>query len=161
MNLIKTINGDLLEATDTIICHQINCRSRGTAGIAAKIFKKFPWANNYDSPRTPGFFYLRGNGKDQRFVIGIAGQIMPGLPSKDIKSLDSKWNREDYFIQALSYMKEMIYNWKDNPEFPPLESIAFPYKIGCGLGGGDWSVYSTLLQRFAHDISIPVNIYKL
>ena len=30
-----------------------------------------------------------------------------------------------------------------------LRTIAFPYKIACGLGGGKWRVYFELIERFA------------
>jgi hypothetical protein len=29
------------------------------------------------------------------------------------------------------------------------KSLAFPYGIGCGLAGGDWKVYETMLRDWA------------
>ena len=31
-------------------------------------------------------------------------------------------------------------------------TIAFPYKIGCGIGGGDWDIYKRLIEGFARDV---------
>ena len=33
---------------------------------------------------------------------------------------------------------------------PELESVAFPYGIGCGLAGGNWEEYQAMLEEFAN-----------
>ena len=39
-------------------------------------------------------------------------------------------------------------------------SVAIPYKIGCGLGGGDWNtVYDIITEIFFDDV--PYEIYRL
>ena len=42
-----------------------------------------------------------------------------------------------------------------------LESIGFPYKIGCGAAGGNWNIYFNLLKMFANKVDAKVKIYKL
>ena len=45
---------------------------------------------------------------------------------------------------------------------PGLSSIAFPYRIGCGLAGGEWTAYASLLQAFARDApSVRVVLCRL
>jgi hypothetical protein len=34
-------------------------------------------------------------------------------------------------------------------KLPDLESIAFPWRIGCNLGGGDWAAYLGTITNFA------------
>ena len=39
-------------------------------------------------------------------------------------------------------------------------TIGFPYKIGCGLAGGDWSIVEKILEEEFKDV-YNINIYKL
>ena len=41
---------------------------------------------------------------------------------------------------------------KEIAELPELESVAFPYQIGCGLAGGDWKQYRAALEDFAERV---------
>jgi hypothetical protein len=41
------------------------------------------------------------------------------------------------------------------------ESVGFPYKIGCGLAGGDWKLYESEIKRWSIENSIHVKVYKL
>jgi len=43
----------------------------------------------------------------------------------------------------------------------PLTTVRIPYKIGCGLGGGDWSIVSRIIQEELVDKGIPVEIWRL
>ena len=76
--MIKTIVGDLLEAKEKYIVHQTNCTStRGAAGLAYYIYKKFPYSNIYqerDNPYNPGSIIISGDGKDQRYIVNLMGQ---------------------------------------------------------------------------------------
>lgn len=65
---------------------------------------------------------------------------------------------------------QMVYsNWtpRSNRYFPEATegSVVFgiPYKLGCGLAGGDWDgvVYPMLQELFANDSTITLYIYKL
>ena len=42
------------------------------------------------------------------------------------------------------------------PDYVP---IAFPYKIGCGLGGGDWDIIQLMGRK--HPVEIEVCICQL
>ena len=47
-------------------------------------------------------------------------------------------------------------------KLPGVRSVAFPYKIGCGLGGGNWVEYRAALEEFARSSGAPrVRVYKL
>jgi O-acetyl-ADP-ribose deacetylase (regulator of RNase III) len=154
--MIEIVTGSLLDATEKYICHQTNCLSRGPAGgIAAAIFAKYPYADTYVT-RTkddePGTIDIRGGGQD-RLVINMNAQIWPGGPRFAESTKDGTKARQKYFYQCLLAIAR-----KSN-----LESIAFPYKIGCGLGGGDWTHYLGTLNNFAEHvgkIGVRVTIYQ-
>jgi len=152
---LKIIHGNLLTAKEQFICHQCNCISASVSGLARSIINAFPYANIYSDRDTfnrtePGTISISGNGKDQRYIINMFAQYYPG------KYNDDYWN--DSSMQRLSYFKscldriEKIYD---------LESIAFPYCIGCGIGGGDWVDYEAMLLEFSIDIGKEITIYKI
>ena len=137
--MIKVVRGDLLESEAKYITHQTNCISTGrAAGLARHLFDKFPHADTYanrEEMDKPGTIVVRGNGEDQRYVINLMGQRLPGGPGK----YDSPQDRKSYFFKGLLEIAKI----------EDLESVAFPTFIGCGIGGGDWRVYLDLLLKFS------------
>lgn len=155
MNL-KIIRGNLLEAKESHIAHQCNCVTRHSAGTARSIFDKFPYANTYSSRknielRLAGTISVHGNGEDQRFVINMYAQVYPGRPKFPNSSKDGTQARIKMFQECL----QKIVNIKN------LKSLAFPYKIGCNLAGGDWTTYLEMIRRMDGVLEIPIRIYRL
>lgn len=157
--MFKIIDGNLLDATEQFVAHQCNCLSRGqAAGIAKHIFSKWPWADVYIQRNgwvdreisKPGTVQICGNGKDQRYVVALYSQIYPGqaYPPKD-----SAENRQKLFRESLDCFKKF-------PEVKGSYSIAFPWKVGCGIAGGDWTIYQAMLEEFSKDVDGDVVIYK-
>lgn len=75
---------------------------------------------------------------------------------------DSKEKRKDYFKSALDQLADLL--MMDPPGIGRDEiynEIAFPYKIGCGLAGGNWEEYYDMLTVFSNKIDMPVKIYKI
>jgi len=143
VDMIEIITGDLLDATEKYIAHQTNCVSIGGAsGIARAIFDKYPHADCYMSHTKtdiPGTIEVRGNGVDKRFVINMFAQFYPGGLRYPDSDLDGIKAREKYFHQCLLRVAKIT----------DLESIAFPYKVGCGIAGGNWEHFLGTLTNFA------------
>jgi O-acetyl-ADP-ribose deacetylase (regulator of RNase III) len=171
---IEIVKGDLLECSAEVICHQCNCVSRHAAGLAKDLFEKYPWADCYKNRGTASengnykagsIFMIRDLVQILRpkkhvplTVINIFGQVYPGKPRW---GTDSKEKRKEYFGQALETLSELL--MIDPPGIGRDEiynQIAFPYKIGCGLAGGNWDDYYAMLEKFASKIDMPVVIYK-
>jgi O-acetyl-ADP-ribose deacetylase (regulator of RNase III) len=139
--MFKIITGNLLQSTEKYIVHQTNCVTTGqAAGIAKAIFDKYPYSNCYYDrikPSKPGTIDIRGDGANQRFVINLHGQIFPGCGLNS--NLDNLKARQKYFYHCLLRIAKIS----------NLESIAFNYKIGCGMAGGNWDYYSKVLENFS------------
>jgi len=156
----KVIAGDIREADEKYICHQCNSVTATAAHLAKTIFVKFPYANIYkeragisDLPKKteqPGMIVVRGNGVDERFVIGMIGQYYPGKPKYPNSTRDGYRVRKEYFKKCLGEIAKIN----------GLESVAFPYGIGCGAAGGDWGSYLVMIQEFAKTSGVKVRIYK-
>lgn len=150
-NEIKIIKGDLLTTGAQFIVHQTNCTSSQAAGLAKDIFNQFPYSDCYKNrlkASSPGTIEVCGDGLEKRFIINLFGQYFPGPPAES--GMDSASDRKKYFHNGLLEISKI----------PNLKSIAFPYKIACGLGGGDWNWYFNHLQKFANSLpNIDVLIY--
>jgi len=163
--MIEIITGSLLDSTDTYICHQTNCVSTGSAaGIARVIFDKFPYADCYRDRLVadePGTFELRGDGNINRFVINLHGQYKPGGPNypgtKDLKYNDTSEDREHYFALCLAGLMSTE-NIKRG------QTLAFNWRIGCGIAGGNWERYTDMLNAASTLLvakGVKVRVYKL
>lgn len=60
-------------------------------------------------------------------------------------------------------LKKALLNLKAFCEDEEVTEVGIPYKLGCGLAGGDWDgvVYPMLQELFANDSTITLYIYKL
>jgi len=151
---MKITIDNLFEASEKYICHQCNCITNRAAHLAADMFQRFPHANIYaerTKPDNPGTIIIRGNGKDQRFVIALLAQYYPGRPKYPDGDRDGYLARRLYFRSCLNEILKI----------PNLESIAFPEKIGCSAAGGDWGQYQNMIEEFAKATDATVNAYRL
>lgn len=139
---LTLITANLLDIDAQYIVHQTNCQSSTAQGLAAKIFLKYPYSNVYHPSfqRKPGEIMIMGNGLNQRYVINLFGQYYPGKPGGN--GNDTAKARETFFQQGLDKIAQL----------PNLRSIAFPHYIGCGLAGGDWKKYFSMLEQFASKV---------
>ena len=157
------IEGDLLDSDAKYIAHQCNCITHLASNLAHAVFERFPYANiyakreGYDIKQLPlpgeesGNIVICGDGKEERYVINMLAQLYPGSPKYPDSVKDGFLARQRYFKDCLI----KIIKIKD------LESIAFPFRIGCGLAGGSWNIYEKLIDIFAKKAKADVFVYRL
>ena len=153
-NIKFIFSSDLLESVAQIIAQQCNCTSKKSKGLATIIAKKFPYADFYStrsSPSIPGTIKLAGNKKKGgRFVIAMFAQYDPGKSKSS--GQDTIKQREAWFQKCLEKISKI----------KGLKSIAFPYGIGCGLAGGEWKRYKSMLLEWGETIPhIQIQIVSL
>jgi len=155
--MIKIIKGNLLDASEKYLAHQVNAVSNQAGGLAYYVFKKFPHADIYKArphpframgPNFPGHIVLKGDGDKNRFVINMIAQYYPGDPISKHSLLDGFSKRESYFQSCLLKMALI----------PNIESIAFNYGIGCGLAGGNWEKYLEMLEVFNLGVNLKQSV---
>ena len=133
MLTIKT--GDLLKAQEKVIAHQVNCF--GVAGgLAGVVFRKYRIAGNdymqligrVQPKALLGMAQFTGQQKDGHIICNLFGQYDPGADY-----------RPDRLEQALEQLANTarIMGW----------SVALPYKISCGICGGDWNEVLQIIER--------------
>jgi hypothetical protein len=154
---MKFIDGDLLDLPQAdLIAQQCNCLTVKSQGLAASLAAKFPIANCYAKRRPVGKRNLAiaedrdkpGTALITGKVINLFGQWRPGkinascfdsypeCPSR-AESVDA---RADWFKLALADMLRQLTK--------PKTVIGIPFRIGCGLAGGDWRRYLMMLREF-------------
>lgn len=148
--MIQIIHGNLLDSDADIICHQVNCAGAMGSGVAKQI--KLRWPCVYEQyvklcdAMQPGAllgFAQSVKTEDGRCVCNLFGQLNYGRDGKRYTS-----------ISALSKSCRLIAK-----QARPGATIAMPYRIGCGLGGGDWGEVLDMLTEVFKDRHLT--LYKL
>lgn len=59
---------------------------------------------------------------------------------------DTSTNRRKWFAQGMISLAEAL-----RASGKSYQVVAFPFKIGCGLAGGNWYEYKNMIEEFAND----------
>lgn len=143
---MKIVYGDITKVPRDIIIHQCNCVTTIGKGLSHTLFTAFPYSDIYSKrvkPDKPGEIIVRHSEDHRPDIIAFLAQYYPG---KAKNSFDTAKKREEWFRECLDKMYELLSS-KENVN--KKLTIAFPYGIGCGLGGGNWSTYEKMLDDFA------------
>jgi|TARA_R110002167_G_scaffold110726_5_gene281744 O-acetyl-ADP-ribose deacetylase (regulator of RNase III) len=144
---MRHIKGDLLKrpAGTNIIIHQANINGCMGSGIAAQIAKQIPEAAAVDT-RT----YNRLGVKLGSFsFVHLDDYTVVNLYGQSIKELSSAGIPTDYNAVVKSFQE--IAQWLLDGEKALIAMglapvIGVPKFMGCGLGGGDWDIYSAIIE---------------
>lgn len=155
--------GDLLKDSSAMfLLHQVNCLGIMGHGIAAQIKKQNPQVNK-------DYIYLC-NG--QSYLGELLGNIQilkrdnfnPLCPQYIVncfgqKNISSKTKMTSY--DALNECFRAVRVYCEN-HYPEGCTIGLPYKIGCGLGGGDWEIVKAIIfKNFIKSKIVDVEIWVL
>ena len=174
---MRYIIGDLLEADTEYIVQQNCCTALRAHGLSETIAKKWPYVNPYKDRRKykgnwavledrpqPGSIMIYEFDPQQdsglKGVICAFAQVSHSQPRryKDPLEMDEKLG--DDFIDRIRYFSECLEAISTIEPKP--KSVGFPYKIGCGLAGGNWTKYEYLIKKWSEKNSdIDVCIYRL
>lgn len=145
--MIKIINKNILDCTENIIVHQVNCQGIMGAGLARQLadkykgleenYRLFCESNNYD------YALLRG----RVLTVNVDNKIICNMFSQ---TLD--------FKTAYISMKTALTTIKNMAKDLNL-SIAMPYNIGCGIADGEWEIVEQIIADVFDDYE--VTIYRL
>ena len=137
---MRYIIGDILDQKG-IICHQVNCKKVAGAGLAKQIRERYQnWYEEFRKaqPRI---------GTVSDFFAG--DQIIFNLYAQDGFGRDKRYT--DY--EALRKCFSWVTRYNEYQKLP----IHVPYKIGCGLAGGDWNVVLKIIEEELPDAIIVVH----
>ena len=149
--MIKVKTGDILQAEETIIAHQVNCFGQA-GGLAYHIFNKWPDAGSdyrqlVDRMRSIGMqiellgiAQLTGHQPDGKIIANLYGQYSPGQ--------DFRPRMLEVALQNLTYAAKDLG-----------ASVALPYGISCGICGGEWKSVRRIIEHTMD--GVDVTLYRL
>ena len=150
--MYKVIEGSNLLEAKGLICHQTNCVGVMGGGVALAIRNKWPTVYNEYKKECKLFLsnpqYLMGHIQDiivndKVVIVNCFGQLYPG---NGLMTDYTAWNR------ILDKLRD-LHSYYNMP-------INIPYKIGCGLAGGDWNIMEKKFKDMFEHSSIECIVHK-
>lgn len=153
---IKFIEGNLLDSTTDIICHQVNGQGAFNSGVAKCIRDKYPSVYSaykeyckmldiYEKPKL-GLIHIYNIG-DNRFICNLFGQDKYGYDGKRYTSYDAVYDG--------------LENLKNHMLINNLTSVSFPYQMSSVRGGAKWEIIYCMICEVFKDTNIKIEIWRL
>lgn len=155
--MITTINKDILTVDKGVIVHSVNCIG-GVGGLAGAIARK--WPKNAEQ--------YRDHVKSQTLPIMLLGSVFEVNVAHNVivanlfgqNDIGTRERQTEYsaLIKGFKSIAQTCFIGNDTQTFVtfgmgdrkfPIEltDIYIPYKIGCGLGGADWSIVEEIINK--------------
>jgi O-acetyl-ADP-ribose deacetylase (regulator of RNase III) len=160
MAQITIIDGDLLDQKADVIAHQVNCLGVMDGGGALRIRAKYPevysgyknfCCNELARIGTSQSKYLLG--KCIVCVSDDGSQVVANLFGQDRCDSNGRMTNYDAIYDALVSLRGIMENHK-------WKSVAFPYGMSCGLGGGSWNIIYAMICDVFENSGIEVRIVR-
>lgn len=147
--MIPIVSGSVLDASEDIICQQVNCRGVMGKGLGLQIRVKYPEVyytylihcqkNKYSKNLLNTVLFV--NTRNNKTIANIFSQYDYGT--------NKRYTDYDALKEGLQLIKSKN------------KSIAIPYGMGCGLGGGNWdTVYDIINDVFGDSDSVKIYKYE-
>lgn len=152
---IPLIEGDILSPAspeqygNVIICHQVNCKGVMGAGLAKQVRMKHPHVYHHYR-NACNAFGSKQLGKAQLVsCLADNGYVIANIFGQDGYGRDRCYTDYKALSAAFRYLSDTK-GW----------TIRIPYKMGCGLGGGNWSLVLEAIKTELIDKGCSVEIWK-
>lgn len=162
-NTIIEKRGDILSPNktghDVIVCHQVNCLGVMGAGLAKQMREKFPLMyleykrlcySTADKKSLLGEVLTHSviyNGYEYT-IANLFGQVQIGT--------SRCYTNYDALRKALQTVRHIASPLPGRAAW----RVRVPYKMGCGLAGGDWKVVRSIVQEELADHGIIVEVWN-
>ena len=144
---INFVKQDLTTSDANYICHQVNCMGKMNSGVAKAIREKWPivfenymekwlWGAKFNkelllsSIQIVPLYDNYDEIEHKQYVINMFSQFNYGYDG-------IRYTRYDDFYTCLEKIDRFV---------PKGSTLAFPYRIGCDRGGGDWNVIFSMIM---------------
>lgn len=145
MVIIKS--GNLLQAEEDILIHQVNVDGIMGGGVARQI------AINY--PKVENEYKNFCDNHDNNYEL-LKGKVC--LATENKKFIANMFSQKKDFNTDYDAMETALISIRNFAE-PKKLSVAMPYKIGCGIANGDFSIVLDVISKVFKDYE--VTLYKL
>lgn len=146
---MEYITGDIMDITDGVIVHQVNCDNIIGGGLSGKIIKKYPVvAEEYH-------IMMTGIRPEQAFglhqIIAVTDKLVVVNLFSQLHHGNPKYTGKVYtdIVALVKGLRDIC------TEFQKHKKVYIPYGIGCGLGGERWERVEPLIS------DLPLIVVKL
>lgn len=140
--MIKTIQGNILEATAGIIVHGCNAQGGPVGGLAKAIFDQYPAAQTAHENLVYAYtdkmsmlgkcsYYRTSN--PNLIICNAVTQLFPGAGSLSYDAIESCFKEVATLMEVISSTEGSM-------------PILFP-KIGAGIAGGNWNIIEMIIDE--------------
>ena len=148
--MVEFVNGNILDADDRdIILQQVNCQGVMGSGIAKQIISRYP--DVFTSYKK-----MCDEHKDNTSELlgSVAYFITPNYLIANCFAQDTygRGERHTSYAALRKCFCEIASNKGCN--------IGIPYRIGCGLGGGNWDVVIDMIHDVFRNMDVKIYVYK-
>ena len=156
------ITGDILtpntSSEEVVVCHQVNCRGVMGAGLAKQVRQMYPDA--YSAYKEKCDEIKRGQGglgdvqfcyflRSRYIIANIFGQDNYGR-GRDRYGKKTRYTDYAALRRAFAHIAQVY----------PNDTIRIPYHMGCGLGGGEWTIVLQIIDEALVSNNVHVEIWK-
>jgi O-acetyl-ADP-ribose deacetylase (regulator of RNase III) len=146
------INGNLLDASEDVICHGCNAQGVMRSGVAKFLSEK--WPNVYeeykklcDSVYALGMCQLVQIGGSKQYVANLISQGQFGYDGKRYTSYDAVCTGLESLLEQMVKLN--------------LRSVALPCGMCSVRGGANWDIIQKMIEVIFRASGIEVTIYRL
>lgn len=143
-------SGDILEATENIICHQVNVDGIMGGGLALQIAKSYPEVEkkykDYCNFLSNDYELL----KDDYCIVKIK-------PNQYVTNCFTQKPNFDTDYDSLKKCFEVLLSVCKRHN----KTICIPYKYGCGIANGDWNAVKKIFENLSDKFRVDIVVYKL
>lgn len=136
--MISVAVGDILDSRKGTILHQVNCHGV-CGGLAGALIEKWPVA--FDA-----YLAVCGTGARKNLGTSLLTKATDDLSICHVFGQDLPGSGTDPVAveAALRHARQLSLT----------APVYAPYRMGCGIGGGNWNKYRQLLQYYFPDVVI-------
>lgn len=154
--MIESISGNVLDyvGKNSIVCHQTNCRGVMGSGLAKEIRTKYPKVYIKYKFLCEQVEPCNLLGTVQMVEVDDGVRIANCF-GQDRYGRDKMYTSYEALESCFKYLRKYAESEVNN-----IDTVAFPYGIGCGLAGGDWNIVNAMIEKAFADWSGTVKIVR-
>lgn len=138
--MIEYIQGDLLQTNAPLILHQVNLQGVMGGGLAYAIAQKYPSVE-----------------RTYRIHKGFLGDVLY-CRTKDF-IIGNCYSQNDDYTTNYDMLTKCLINVRNYMIQQNINTVAIPYKYGCGIAKGDWVMVELIFKAVLGDFNVL--IYRL
>lgn len=148
--MIMIKQGNILNATENVICHQVNVDGIMGGGLALQIAKLYPDVENkYKN-------YCKQNRNVYEALCGDCQLVKINNNQEIANCFTQMPNFNTDYSAIFDCFTTLLMKCKYSNK-----TIAIPYKYGCGIANGNWNIVYKIFEELSKEYMVDIVIYKL